>query len=469
MSRALSLALIASLFATPVRAAPSHDWRSPGFVSVVDGHLFDPLCLPLESIGGNLPNAAYRAGLEQDLEWLRQHHQRWFRLIASGHALPADRAPTTPQQASAAVRTVLDTVEAFNARHPSSEAVFVLVALTDYYAPGVPGDRQAFDHPIFKGSAVLPAPWYRAGITSFDFDQEHDFGRLTGMPNYEVFYKPWVQTVVAGSTDSPALLGWQLGNELKARGSPRNGIGSDQAYGWYLDFTRDIVDTIRALDRNHLVFTGTQYIAELVDWEYRPNGQLSDDSALLNGYRLRHARLLDACSASCWNVLGLTEYDFNPYALDDAALARAAGVASVMTEYGFTLGTAQEAQKRFGGDRPKAVQFGLERIWRNIAGRTQQRLPSAAELLQSGVLDGLAPWGSPAPGPNAAFDLDSTRGITGAADEAGLWTAWSAVGALAEQRNQAVGVSTACLAFSPTPAPPLDPPVDDPRYAFVLE
>jgi hypothetical protein len=36
--------------AHPTHAAPNHDWRSPSYVSVVGGHLFDPLCVPLESV-----------------------------------------------------------------------------------------------------------------------------------------------------------------------------------------------------------------------------------------------------------------------------------------------------------------------------------------------------------------------------------------------------------------------------------
>src|SRR5688572_27347419 len=30
---------------------PTHDWRSPGFVSIVDGEMYDPDCWPIQSIG----------------------------------------------------------------------------------------------------------------------------------------------------------------------------------------------------------------------------------------------------------------------------------------------------------------------------------------------------------------------------------------------------------------------------------
>ena len=227
---------------------------------------------------------------------------------------------------------------------------------------------------------MLPAPWYRAGVPRFDFLQEHGLGRLVGMPNYEVNFRPWVRELVGSLANSPALLGWQLGNELKARGSPRNGIPPDEAYAWYLAFTRDVVDTVREADPNHLIYMGAQYMAELVDWEYRPSGEAAAGAAApvppgrrppaappgrVPGVRAAGARRL---RASCWNVWGLTNYDFGLYALDDASAMQAAGVASVLTEYGFTLGAPEENRQRFGGDRPAALREGLARPWVDLAG-----------------------------------------------------------------------------------------------------
>ena len=88
------------------------------------------------------------------------------------------------------------------------------------------------------------------------------------MPNYEVHYKPWVRQLVSDLSESPAILGWQLGNELKARNNVRNGI--EDGYDWYLDFVKDMTDTIRSVDKNHLIFVGAQYFAELTDIPYRP-------------------------------------------------------------------------------------------------------------------------------------------------------------------------------------------------------
>jgi hypothetical protein len=174
----------------------------------------------------------------------------------------------------------------------------VLASLTDYYEPGVPGDRYGFDKPGWCLLRVLNAPWYRRGVPRYDFQQECcGGGRLEGAPNYESNYKPWVQRVVAAGANSPALMGWQLGNELKARNSDQNGIFD--AHDWYLDWTKDMVDTIRAIDRNHLIFTGTQFMAELTDWPYRPERtQIQAD--LVPKYEQSFERMLQACDHYCW-------------------------------------------------------------------------------------------------------------------------------------------------------------------------
>jgi hypothetical protein len=451
----------------PGAAAPpprSHDWRRPGYAAAVGGTVFDPECVPLRSAGVNVPNLPYRQGVGQTLEWLRRHNHRWMRVLATGHALAADRTPQGQTAALAALRSLLRQVEAFNAGVPPAERIYVLVALTDYYNPGVPGDRFAFDHPRWRGSAVLPAPWYRAGVERFDFLQEHGLGRLVGMPNYEVNFRPWVRELVGSLADSPALLGWQLGNELKARGSPRNGIPPDEAYAWYLAFTRDVVDTVRSADPNHLIYMGAQYMAELVDWEYRPSGEPppglqpqyrpdGDPQAhLLPEYRAFVQQALDACGAHCWNVWGLTNYDFGLYALDDAAAMHEAGVAAVLTEYGFTLGTPDENRQRFGGDRPAALRDGISRPWIDLQGAAYPRQWGVRELMRRAPIAGVASWGSPAPGAEAVFDMDRLRGITGAPDEDALWGAWREMGAWLETENRIAGPSPACLALaSPYP------------------
>jgi hypothetical protein len=443
----------------PVR---SHDWRSPGLVSAVGGRVYDPRCVPLNSAGANIPNLLYHyplspaastADIDATLSWLNAQHFRWLRVFVTGHGLPpADprdptgtaRAPGSSAVAVAGLHLLLERTQVFNAAHTSDEAIYVLVALTDYYPAGVPGDRYAYDNPVYRGSPVLPAQWYRAGITSFEFEQEHAFGRLLNLPNYEVFFRDWVQAIVTPFASHPAIMGWQIGNELKARSSGRHGITTGQAYDWYLDFTTDIVDTIRGVDRNHIIFTGAQYIAELVDWEYRPHDMLVP--ALVPHYRSLVQRSLDACGRYCWNVWGLTSYDFNLYALDDATLMSQAGVASVFTEYGFTRGTPEEMEKHFGQDLIGAVRRGLGRPWITVDGGTSPYLHSAADLVLSGLSAGISPWGAPAPGPSAAYDADYLRGITVTPEQTALWTAWRETAERLEAANRASGPTTACFA-----------------------
>ncbi len=423
----------------------SHDWRSPGFPAAVGGRLYDSACVPLLSIGSNAPNLPFRAGLRDTLEWLRASNMRWLRVFATGHASGVSWTPRTADEAAAALRGLLDEVQAFNRGNPPDRAIYVLVSLTDYYPTGVPGDRHAYDHPSFRDVPVLPAPWYRAGTRSFDFEQEHGYPPLRQMPNYEVYYKPWVQRIVAGLADHRALLGWQFGNELKARNSPRNGITPSQAYDWYLEFTRDMTDTIRALDRDHLIFMGAQYIAELVDWDYRDRGA-PDPDLLPTYYRVVQAAL-DACDSACWNVWGLTLYDGNPYPLDDAVLFSRAGVATVVTEFGFTREVFGDSQVRFGGDRVAAVASGIATPWVDVDGRLLPRVWSVPELFSEAGIAGVAPWGSAPRTAQAELDADIGRGITYAPDEAALWSAWQAVAARREAANRAAGPSPECLSL----------------------
>ncbi len=437
----------------PQPSAGNHDWHDPGYVSAINGVLFDTRCVPLQSVGSNVLNLPFRAGADADLEWMRSHNVRWLRVLATGHALPPNIAPRDARDATTALEQLLRRVDSFNAAHDPSQSIYVLIGLTDYYPPGVPGDGHAYDHPTFKDTPVLPAPWYRAGTPYFDFDQEHGFGQLSHLPNYEQFYKPWVESIVQALSQYRSLLGWQLGNELKARGSSRNGISNEQAYAWYLAFTRDMVDTIRSHDRHHLIVTAAQYVAELTDYEYRPNARL--DLSLVHGYRQLFQRFVDDCGQSCWNIMGLTAYDFNPYPLDDATLAQQAHVAAMMTEYGFTNqpnDTPADRMARFGASRSSAVALGWMHPWMAIDGSPRAGFASAADLVRSGLVTGLAPWASPAPqsAPGSGLDLDSQRGVTGAPDSTELWAAWSTTGARLEAANKAAGPSAACLNWSPS-------------------
>jgi hypothetical protein len=424
-------------------------------VGVLGGQLYDPACRPFRSAGSNVPNLLFRDAWPETLEWMKQHNMRWMRVFVTGHGSRGLVPQRSVNEASMALRGLLAQVEGFNAANPPSQSIYVLVVLTDYYPPGVPGDRYAFDNPYWGDDPVLPAFWYRPGTATFSFEQEHGAPFLRGVPNYEVNYKPWVRAIVASAAHSPALLGWQLGNELKARSSLRNEVDAALAYQWYLEFTQDIVDTIREVDQQHLIYQGVQYMGEATDWGYRVAGV--PDEGLVSHYRSLVQRMLDACGRYCWNVWSLTHYDFSPYALDDAAILAEYGVASVVTEYGFTRGSTFDMGARFGGDRAAAMRDGLGRRWTDIYGREQPRLWGAMEAVERAPFAGLAPWGSPAPGQRSfGLDADLDRGITATPDEVPLWEAWRDIGARLEARNRTAGISGRCLAVdarrsTPTP------------------
>src|SRR5438045_224765 len=122
---------------------PNHAWRSPGFVGVVDGAMYDPDCWPLQSVGANVPNLIYRESIVQNLEWMRKNKVRWIRVFATGHR---DSTEVDAEQRARMVRELATLVDSYNKSVARSDAVYMLVVLTDYYGQGVPGDRYIRDN-----------------------------------------------------------------------------------------------------------------------------------------------------------------------------------------------------------------------------------------------------------------------------------------------------------------------------------
>jgi hypothetical protein len=443
---------------------PSHDWRSPGFVAAIDGMLYDPDCWPLQSVGANVPNLIYRQSILQNLDWMRRNKVRWIRVFATGHR---DTTDLTADDRARMVKELTRLVEAYNKSVAPNEAIYLVIVLTDYYGQGIPGDVYLRDNPAGCDFSVLPAPWFHHGVQRYSFNPECGDAPAADVPNYEVFYKPWVQSLVGDLADSPAIMGWQLGNELKARNNARNGIAD--GYDWYLEFVRDMTDAIRAADKNHLVFTGAQYFGELTDIPYRPGGG-SVDPSLREKYLDAVTAMAKACGNACWNVWPLTFYDFNPYPADDAMILSRGGVATIATELGFTLSTPDQEKAQFGGDRVTALRAGFKHPWQDIDGVWHASQWNVAETLKELQLSGAAPWGSPYPTPETDLgtDLDRRRGISLAPEGMTLWQAWTGIAADQEYLNARTGPSTDCLAASdsgrplgaspaprPSPVPPL--------------
>ena len=433
---------------------PSHDWRSPGFVGVVDGQLVDPDCFPMQSVGANVPNLIYRESIVQNLEWMRKNKVRWIRVFATGHAQPTG---VSTDAAGRMVRELTRLVEAYNQSVGRGEAIYLLIVLTDYYGQGVSGDVYVRDNAQGCDFRVLPAPWYRRGFQRFNFNPECGDDPVSDAPNYEVNYKPWVMGLVADLADSPAILGWQLGNELKARNSARNGIS--EGYDWYVDWVRDMTDAIRSVDKNHLVFVGAQYFAELTDVGHRP-GQGGIDPELRAKYLQTVDQMARACGAHCWNVWNLTFYDFNHYAIDDAMVLRRGGIGSVAGELGFTLGSPEENVRYFGGDRARAIRSGMAKSWQDVFGEWHDAHWGVADAIRELKLVGAAPWGSPYPNPDTdlSTDLDRARGISLAPEGMSLWHEWTSVAQELEYASVRSGSSAACLTVSSSGRPAGGPP-----------
>ena len=104
------------------------------------------------------------------------------------------------------------------------------------------------------GSATSCKNSWRRGFQRYSFEPECGDAAVSDVPNYEVFYKPWVRQLVSDLAESPAILGWQLGNVLKARNNVRNGI--DEGYDWYLDFVKEFGKTFYIMNRGRVVAEG---------------------------------------------------------------------------------------------------------------------------------------------------------------------------------------------------------------------
>lgn len=438
---------------------PNHDWRSPGFVGVINGVMYDPDCWPLQAVGANVPNLIYRESILQNLEWMRKNKVRWIRVFATGHR----EAPESDGEDRARlVRELTALVESYNKSVGQADSIYMLVVLTDYYGHGVPGDQYLRDNPQGCDFSVLPAPWFRRGVQRYSFTPECGDPSVSDVPNYEVHYKPWVRQLVSDLAGSPAILGWQLGNELKARNNAKNGIVD--GYDWYLEFVKDMTDTIRSVDKNHLIFVGSQYLAELTDIPYRP-GSGGIEPFLRTEYLKAASQMARACGVFCWNVWPLTFYDFNPYPADDAMILRRGGIATLATEFGFTLGTPNEESVRFGGNRPRALRAGLKRAWQDIDGEWRDNEWGLAETIRELELNGAAPWGSPYPNPETDLgsDLDRRRGISLAPEGMELWQVWTGVAADLEYQNARSGSSPDCFATSSSGRPTGNKPATRPE------
>jgi mannan endo-1,4-beta-mannosidase len=90
---------------------------------------------------------------------------------------------------------------------------------------------------------------------------------------YKTRYLPWVESVVTRFKDSPAIALWELINEPGGDGV------SDQTMREFFD---DAAAHVKAIDKNHLVMSGTQadYVQGTSDYAYVHGGPAIDAASL---------------------------------------------------------------------------------------------------------------------------------------------------------------------------------------------
>jgi mannan endo-1,4-beta-mannosidase len=102
----------------------------------------------------------------------------------------------------------------------------VIVTLTDFYPTGLfpQGDEGAYADA--GGYTILTTDWFRSG--------------------YRAHYQPWVNEIVSRYASHPAVMAWELGNEIKCDGD----------HAAFFSFVDTTTAAIRAHDTNHLITIG---------------------------------------------------------------------------------------------------------------------------------------------------------------------------------------------------------------------
>lgn len=186
---------------------------------------------------------------------------------------------------------------------------YLLPALCNFYRDvefRIPGDDGFYGRidPNFPGD-LLTAAFFQGG--------------------YRANYLPFVQQVVQAFRDEPAILAWEIGNELKL--NPVGGdLDNDPNIATFLDFMHTTAQEIRRLDPNHLVTTGM--ISTHHAWLHTPNLRR----------RLYGGPSFDFLTVHCYN---------DERENDDSGLARELGKPFLVEEAGYGLS--------FGGDRSPKV------------------------------------------------------------------------------------------------------------------
>lgn len=144
--------------------------------------------------------------------------------------------PSIHADAAATIERLRGVIALLRAEAPD---VYLLPALCNLYHDvefRIPGDDRFYERvdPNFPGD-LLNAAFFQGG--------------------YRLNYLPFVQQVVQSMRDEPAILAWEIGNELKL--NPVSGdLENDPNIAAFLGFMHTMAQEIRRIDPNHLVTTG---------------------------------------------------------------------------------------------------------------------------------------------------------------------------------------------------------------------
>jgi hypothetical protein len=359
------------------------DTSHVGFFNVRNGVLVDQRGRDFRGVGANLPGALeYERAI--DFEWLAERNVRWVRVFATNF----DGPDMSHEDAARRLNSLV--------REAAASDIAVLVAFTNYYTRGAPGDDRAFvqDNPNWCGQLhTLAAGWFDPSTLRFDSPATPcGTPSRADVPTFRVNYLPRALTVARALRHEPNVIGYQLGNEIRPYHRP----------DMYLAFVEYMVDQLRGFDPNHLITPGALNIAHVLDY--------GDPAA-----RSAFAAQLDDIA---WDFWSATLKDWEQFTFDDLAWAAHQRIPVLLTELNFCLTSDGRRQwQEAGRSRADVVRSGS-------FGHL-----SVAELLDlTPGLAGAAPWGS-APLVNADMVGGSDAcGVTNAPDAAQMWAAWTDVG-----------------------------------------
>lgn len=157
--------------------------------------------------------ASHHEHIDQQLQHAQQMGARVIRVFTACKHI-------SPQEAGNRLQNVLDRCQ--------QRRMFVIAALTDLYndTPFHPQGDDPYYTPVSDGHTLLNEQWFRGG--------------------YRLNYLALADHLVTRFREHPALLAWEIGNELKLDNQPEV----------LIKFMHDVARFIRQRDHNHLITTG---------------------------------------------------------------------------------------------------------------------------------------------------------------------------------------------------------------------